>query len=156
MAAAANNGGAKKRKKLGFLLTVTLIWLCLYGLAQILGLFTGVLVLFSAFRGEVALLAGIATFLSSAAVAAAYLLSILFVLKSNRLFYVIFAVCQLLPLLTKLISDGFDPASLAAFFIVLPFVAGYWVLLFVCDTPRRHFGLPILHPNKSRNTNASK
>jgi len=155
MTSAKNSGGKKPRKKFGFLLTLTLIWLCFQTLSQLLDLVIGIVALLAVLRGETSF-PGVMLFLFSTAVFAVYLLSILFLLRGNRRFYLTFAIGLLIPLLSKLIMDNFDPASLAAFFIVLPFVAGYWVLLFVLDRPRKHFGLPILHPKKTGDHKAAE
>lgn len=143
----------QSREKLGFLLTLTLIWLCLQAFAQSLGMFSGIGVLLAAFRGEVSLMMGIGIFLAGIAIPALFILTIVFLFKKNRAFYVTVALCMLLTTLMAFLSKPIDGIAVAVLVFALLVDTAIWTLLFVSDTPRKRFGLPILHPRKKKPEN---
>ena len=141
------------KQKLGFLLTLTLIWLCLQAFAQILGIFSGIAVLMAAVRGEMALLTGIGIFLAAIVLPAVFILSIVFLLQGNSTFYITVALCMLLTTLMTFFSNPIDGIAVTVLIFALLVDAAVWTMLFVSDGSRKRFGLPLLHPRKKKPEN---
>lgn len=141
------NDRPQQRERLGFLLTVALLWLCLFSLYQAIGLMEGILLLIAAFRGELPLFAGIGVLFAAAAFLVLGILPIIFLIKGNRAFFVFLALCQLLNLFASILSVTLGN-KIILFIGCLVLYAIFWTLLFVSDRVRRRFGLPLLCAKK--------